>query len=114
MTDFASEFRKVFGNSCPPQTDWNQPRYFDSLNNDCYGSEAALMASLASEAYNKYCKKGGILAENSGYLISYLNEGRYDKLEDKIMAVVNAKIRQRIDAAKTKLKTEAFNKKFGK
>ena len=54
MTDFASEFRKVFGNSCPPQTDWNHPRYFDSLNNDCYGSEAALMASLASEAYNKY------------------------------------------------------------
>ena len=54
MTDFASEFKKIFSNSCPPQTDWNQPRYFDSLNNDCYGSEAALMASLASEAYNKY------------------------------------------------------------
>lgn len=54
MTDFASEFRKVFGNSCPPQTDWTQPRYFDSLNNDCYAAEAALMASLTSEAYNKY------------------------------------------------------------
>lgn len=25
MTDFASEFKKVFGNSCPPQTDWTQP-----------------------------------------------------------------------------------------
>ena len=48
------EFKKIFSNSCPPQTDWNQPRYFDSLNNDCYGSEAALMASLTSEAYNKY------------------------------------------------------------
>lgn len=77
-------------------------------------SEEAPADETKSEAYNKYCKKGGILAENSGYLISYLNEGRYDKLEDKIMAVVNAKIRQRIDAAKTKLKTEAFNKKFGK
>lgn len=53
MTDFASEFKKVFGNSCPPQTDWNQPRFFDSLNSDCYGSEAALMASLTSEAYRK-------------------------------------------------------------
>lgn len=53
MTDFASEFKKVFGNSCPPQTDWTQPRYFDSLNNDCYGAEAALMASLTSEAYRK-------------------------------------------------------------
>lgn len=42
MTDFASEFKKVFGNSCPPQTDWTQPRYFDSLNNDCYGSEQLL------------------------------------------------------------------------
>lgn len=77
-------------------------------------SEEAPADETKSEAYNKYCKKGGILAENSGYLISYLNEGRYDKLEDKIMVVVNAKIRQRIDAAKTKLKTEAFNKKFGK
>ncbi len=67
-----------------------------------------------SEAYNHFHKKGGILAENSGYLISYLNEGRFDKLEEKIMAVVHAKIRQKIDAAKTKLKTEAFNKKFGK
>ena len=67
-----------------------------------------------SEAYNHFHKKGGILAENSGYLISYLNEGRFDKLEEKIMAVVQAKIRQKIDAAKTKLKTEAFNKKFGK
>lgn len=50
-TDFASEFSKVFGNSCPPQTDWTQPRYFDSLNNDCYGAEAALLSSLTSEAY---------------------------------------------------------------
>ena len=66
-----------------------------------------------SEAYNYYCRKGNILAENSGYMISILNEGRYDKLEDSIMAVVKAKIRQRIDAAKTKLRTEAFNKKFG-
>jgi hypothetical protein len=53
-TDFASEFRKVFSNSCPPQTDWNQPRYFDSLNSDCYASEAALLSSLTSEAYNKF------------------------------------------------------------
>lgn len=50
-TDFASEFAKVFGNSCPPQTDWTQPRLFDALNNDCYASEAALLSSLTSEAY---------------------------------------------------------------
>lgn len=51
-TDFASEFNKVFGKSCSISGyDWNQPRYFDSLNNDCYASEAALISSLASEAY---------------------------------------------------------------
>lgn len=54
MTNFNEEFKKVFGNSCPPTTDWNKPRFFDSLNNDCYGSEAALLSSLTSEAYNKY------------------------------------------------------------
>ena len=54
MTDFASAFKKIFSNSCTPQTDWSQPRFFDALNSDCYGSEAALLASLTSEAYNKY------------------------------------------------------------
>ena len=53
-TDFNSEFKRIFGNSCAPVTDWSQPRFFDSQNNDCYGAEAALMASLTSEAYNKF------------------------------------------------------------
>jgi hypothetical protein len=46
-------------------------------------------------------------------MISILNEGRFDKLEESIMAVVKAKIRQRIEKEKTRLRTEAFNKKFG-
>ena len=75
--------------------------------------EEAPADETKSEAYNFYCRKGKILSENSGYMISILNEGRYDKLEENIMAVVKAKIRQRIEAAKTKLRTEAFNKKFG-
>lgn len=70
MTDFASEFEKVFGNGCPPQTDWTQPRYFDSLNNDCYGSEAALMSSLTSEAYNKY-----------GFSVTYFVKGHDVKFD---------------------------------
>lgn len=53
MTNFNEEFKKIFSNSCPPQTDWSQPRFFDSLGNDCYGAEVALMASLTSEAYRK-------------------------------------------------------------
>lgn len=76
-------------------------------------TEEAPADETKSEAYNFYCRKGKILSENSGYMISILNEGRYDKLEENIMAVVKAKIRQRIEAAKTKLRTEAFNKKFG-
>lgn len=55
MTDFASEFAKVFNNGCAPaNTDWNAPRYFDSLNNPCYEKEAALTSSLTSEAYNQF------------------------------------------------------------
>jgi hypothetical protein len=76
-------------------------------------TEEAPADETKSEAYNFYCRKGKILSENSGYMISVLNEGRYDKLEDSIMTLVKAKIRQRINAAKTKLRTEAFNKKFG-
>lgn len=54
MTNFSEEFKKVFGNSCSIENyDWTKPRFFDSLGNDCYGSEAALMASLTSEAYRK-------------------------------------------------------------
>lgn len=54
MTNFNEEFKKVFGNSCPPMSDWNKPRYFDANTNDCYAAEAALMSSLTSEAYNMY------------------------------------------------------------
>ena len=54
MTDFASEFQKVFSNSCPPTTDWSKPRPFDGINNECYQAESALMSSLTSEAYNQF------------------------------------------------------------
>lgn len=52
MTDFASEFARVFGNGCDVKnTDWNGKRYFDSLNNPDYEAEHALAQSLTSEAY---------------------------------------------------------------
>lgn len=75
--------------------------------------ESAPVDNTKSEAYNYYHQRGKILSENSGYMISILDEGRFDKLEDSIMAVVKAKIRQRIENEKTRIKTEAFNKKFG-
>lgn len=55
MTDFASELSKIFANGCSiAGTDWTSARYFDSLNNDCYASEAALASSLTSEAYSNF------------------------------------------------------------
>jgi len=65
MADFAQEFSKLFKNGCGPVTDWTKPRLFDGLNNDCYGAEAALMASLNSEAYNKFRIYSYILRERT-------------------------------------------------
>lgn len=54
-TNFANEFSKVFNKGCSVENkDWNEQRYFDSINNDCYKSEAALVSSLTSEAYGKF------------------------------------------------------------
>lgn len=54
MTDFASEFSRVFGNSCSVSgTDWTEKRYFDTVNNPDYECEAALASSLTSEAYQQ-------------------------------------------------------------
>lgn len=57
MTDFTAEFNRVFrGGGCSVSGyDWNQKQLFDGTDpNNCYANEAALMASLTSEAYNKF------------------------------------------------------------
>ncbi len=54
MTNFNEEFAKVFSNNCGPSTDWSQPQPFNGSTNECYKREAALMASLTSEAYNNF------------------------------------------------------------
>lgn len=52
---FEEEFKKIYGNSCGIQNwDWNAKRYFDGTDNECYGSETALISSLTSEAYSMY------------------------------------------------------------
>lgn len=56
-TNFQEEFNKIFSNGCSISGwDWNRDtnKLHDSLNNDCYAAEAALISSLTSEAYNKY------------------------------------------------------------
>ena len=54
-TKYASEFSRLFGGGCSVSgKDWNVPRYFDGINNDCYKAEAALVSSLTSEAYGNF------------------------------------------------------------
>ena len=55
-TDFASEFTRLFQGGCGIiNRDWTQAQSFDSTNSaSCYSNEAALVASLTSEAYNNY------------------------------------------------------------
>lgn len=57
MADYNAEFQRIFGGGVGCSVsghDWNTPRYFDALDNECYQNEAALVSSLTSEAYNKY------------------------------------------------------------
>jgi hypothetical protein len=55
-TDFAAEFTRLFQGGCGIiNKDWTQAEKFDGTNSaSCYSNEAALVASLTSEAYNNY------------------------------------------------------------
>ena len=54
-TNYTSEFSRLFSNGCSVKnTDWNKERYFDTIGNDCYKSEAALISELTSEAYGNF------------------------------------------------------------
>lgn len=54
-TQYTSEFSRLFGGGCSVSgKDWNAPRYFDGIDNDCYKAEAALVSSLTSEAYGNF------------------------------------------------------------
>ena len=63
-----------------------------------------------SEAWNKFNKKGKILSEKSDYLVGKLVNSRYDLLEEPIMTIIRAKIRQKIEAEKQAIKNEAMKK----
>ena len=56
VQSYASEFSKLYkqGNCSVQGKDWTAPRYFDSMENDCYKAEAALLSELSSEAYNLF------------------------------------------------------------
>lgn len=63
-----------------------------------------------SEAWNKFAKKGKYLNEKSDYLVGKLVNSRYDLLEEPIMTIVRAKIRQKIEAEKKAIKLEAMKR----
>ena len=67
-----------------------------------------------SEAFNFYHRKGSYLDENSDYIIGKLYENRYDKLEEPIMVLVKAKIRQQVEAYKKELRMAAIDKRLSK
>ena len=46
-------------------------------------------------------------------MIGKILSGRFDKLEPFVMAIVEQKIKNRIDGAKKEFRTEAYNRQYG-
>ncbi len=59
-----------------------------------------------TEAYRMNKKAGKLLNSNSGSIIGIVESGKLYKLDEQLMTVVKAKIRQRIEEAKKALKAE--------
>ena len=59
-----------------------------------------------TEAYRMNKKSGKLLNSNSGSIIGIVESGKLYKLDEQLMTVVKAKIRQRIEEAKKTLKSE--------
>lgn len=76
-------------------------------------SEESSDDETKSEAYNFFAKAGRPLNEKSNYLIGKIAAGRYDLLEEPIMAIVRSKIKQRIEGAKKEFRAQAYKEKYG-
>jgi plasmid stability protein len=59
-----------------------------------------------TEAYRMNKKAGKLLNSNTGSIIGIVESGKLYKLDEQLMTVVKAKIRQRIEEAKKTLKAE--------
>lgn len=66
----------------------------------------------AESLIKKYSKSGGILHEKSNYLIGKMYSGRFDLLEEPILAIVKNKIRMRIEESKQEFRKKSLNKKY--
>lgn len=70
--------------------------------------EEAPADETKTEAFNFYARKGKPLSDKSDYLMGKVYNSRYDLLEEDILKCINAKIRQKIEAAKKQIKMEAI------
>lgn len=70
--------------------------------------EEAPADETKTEAFNFYARKGQPLSDKSDYLMGKVYNSRYDLLEEDILKCINAKIRQKIEAAKKQIKMEAI------
>lgn len=67
-----------------------------------------------TEAYRMNKKSGKLLNSNSGSIIGIVESGKLYKLDEQLMTVVKAKIRQRIEEAKKTLKAELLGEEVEK
>ena len=67
-----------------------------------------------TEAYRMNKKAGKLLNSNSGSIIGIVESGKLYKLDEQLMTVVKAKIRQRIEEAKKTLKAELLGEEVEK
>lgn len=71
--------------------------------------ESATVESVMKEL----CEPGKILNENSKYMTGKIYQHRFDKLEPIIMALVKAKIKNRVDGARKEFRAQVFQQQYG-
>lgn len=87
----------------------------DFAGSDDSSEESSEEEETTSESLIKsFTEPGKALNEDSSYLIGKIYHNRFDKLEPIIMGIVKAKLRNRIDGARTEFRAQSFKQTYGK
>ena len=87
----------------------------DFAGSDDSSEESSEEEETTSESLIKsFTEPGKALNEDSPYLIGKIYHNRFDKLEPIIMGIVKAKLRNRIDGARTEFRAQSFKQTYGK
>lgn len=87
----------------------------DFAGTDDSSEESSEEKETTSESLIKsFTEPGKALNEDSPYLIGKIYHNRFDKLEPIIMGIVKAKLRNRIDGARTEFRAQSFKQTYGK